>query len=82
MVSKGADQRGSRVGLPQGSVKLDSDSEGASSWRAKASERPVAQGELPLRERKGKEETNKFAQATEVWQPDFLCCAVGVFVEY
>lgn len=43
MVSKGADQRGSRVGLPQGSVKLDSDSEGAS-WRAKASERPVAQG--------------------------------------
>lgn len=68
-----------QLGLPQAMVELDS--EGASSWCAKASERPGARGGY-LDGEEGKGETNKFSQATEVCQPDFLCCAVGVSVVY
>lgn len=60
---------------------MELDSEGASSCCAKASERPGARGGYLVGE-EGKGETNKFSQATEVCQPDFLCCAVGVFVVY
>lgn len=78
MVTRVAGQRGLQLGLPQEVVKVAFSSGGVSSRCFIASGRPLSQGGGFEGGRERQEQI--VSQAVEVWQPDFLCCAVRVFV--